>query len=79
MSYIPKWLLLPLLVSTEFPNSFSMAMNQLEKYVAIYQLDDTHEIKTYLRNDKLFSRQLGSFIFELTPKSETEFDFHTWI
>jgi len=55
--------------------TYSLTKEQLSFYVGIYELINNRSLEIILQSDKLYARKEGAFFFELTPLSDTKFDF----
>lgn len=55
--------------------TYKLTNEQLSSYAGIYKLTNKSYLEIILLDDKLYVREEGAFLFELTPLSDTKFDF----
>lgn len=63
------------MIESDFIKSIPLSLKELKNYVGVYQLNNDRTIEVVLEKGRLFAREKGAFIFELTALSKTKFDF----
>ena len=62
------------MIDSDFTKPYALTAEQKRGYVGRYSSQDNGVLEIVLENDKLYTRQVGKFHFELTPLSKTKFD-----
>lgn len=62
------------IIETDFFIPYKVPNKLLKSYIGKYRFRDSSIIEIYIKNDRLFAREYGVFISELTPLSNSRFD-----
>lgn len=62
------------MLESDFIKSLPLTRKELKSYTGSYELNN-RKIEVVLEKGRLFAREKGAFIFELTAISKTKFDF----
>ncbi|MCJ8270965.1 MAG: DUF3471 domain-containing protein, partial [Psychrosphaera sp.] len=61
-------------IDGDFTKPYALTTEQKRGYVGQYASKENGILEIVLENDRLYTRQVGKFHFELTPLSKTKFD-----